>query len=691
MLNELYHLSVALKNAGIKPLDWHKNFKPLPNATRKKPCYKILIDVNGTISGLEPMNEDLVACLRKWEQSNGDSFPGFNIQPLYRITDEVTKKRLKKWREGKESIDLELLKVWCTDEQKNWDAKFDKKMEKCLGTIPEELKNKCTDLPSEFGALKNLCERVALLGDGGSARFFQALESFIWDTFGKATVPSLLSVLIHEGSSMKKADEDRGAVSVFMDVPDWKEYPIASKDTIDCINKCLLNLVNDDVVETEKGSEDAFGGDSNGSEEKLPDVKLIYIGKVKLRAMNSESPCQYRYGTIDAKSFRIGAGSRRLTKGALEWLGAVEREGITWGRADKKELIFAYPAVLPKTLPKLVACFGAHRPDDLSARFENYAKDVVDTLKGIAPSLKQVELQVFSLRKMDDTSTKTKVVFHRNYTAQRLAEAASEWQQGCTNIPVIRIKHRSEDKDKTGIVEPETPFPLQVADCLNRVWRLDSNTQSGITSVLAVLVSKSTGIALLLDESTSMRYAPYLLTLALQNSRALFLSMGNTIHRNKVFMLDGYDNHKQFMPAILGLLLWKLGIRKESYMNNTPYLVGRILKVADELHAIYCKEVRKNNLPPQLLGNALMAAALDSPTQALSQLALRIVPYLGWARTNSTDSAGLSRYFLKEFGNIEAKLRDVNMPLRLDDAAKAQLLLGYIAGNTQTEEPTNKI
>ncbi|MEN6490237.1 MAG: hypothetical protein ABFD66_15380 [Smithella sp.] len=684
MLNELYHLSVALENAGIKPRDWHKDLKPLPNATSKKPCYKILIGTDSVITGVEPINEDLVTCLRKWEPSLGNSFPGFNIQPLYRITDEVTKKRLKKWREGKESIDVELLKVWCTDKQMNWDAKFDKKMEKCLGTIPVELKNKCTDIPSEFGALKNLCERVALLGDGGSVKFFQALESFIWDTFGKAAVPSLLSVLIHEGSSMKKAEEDRGTVSVFVDVPDWKEYPIASKDTIDCINKCLLNLINNDVVGTERCSEDAFGGDISGAEEKLPEVKLPIIGGVKLRAMNSELPCQYRYGTVDAKSFNIGSNSRRLAKGALEWLSANEREGLTWGRADGKELIFAYPAILPKTPPKLAACFGARKTDVADARFEDYAKDVVDCLRGLASSLKEVELHVFSLRKMD--KARTKVVFHRNYSAQRLADAASEWQQGCVNIPFIRMKAWGEEKGKTIMAEPETLFPLQIADCLNRVWKLDGTSKTEVKSI-----PKSAGIELLLDEAISLRHVPHLLSVALQNSSALFVSIGHALHRNEIINLDGFNQHKQLMPAILGILLMKIGIRKESYMNNTPYLVGRMLKVADELHAVYCKEVRKNNLPPQLLGNALMVAALDSPTQAISQLALRIVPYLGWARTNATESAGLSRYFLKEFGNIEVKLRDVNMPLRLDDAAKAQLLLGYIAGNTQTEEPTDKI
>jgi hypothetical protein len=176
----------------------------------------------------------------------------------------------------------------------------------------------------------------------------------------------------------------------------------------------------------------------------------------------------------------------------------------------------------------------------------------------------------------------------------------------------------------------------------------------------------------------------------LQNGKGLLLSLGNSLHRNEALKLDGYNRNKQLMPTILGLFLWKIGIRKESYMTNPPYQIGRLLKFADELHALYCKEVRKGKLPPQLLGNALMAAALDSPTQAVAQLALRVAPYLGWAKTNSTDSAGLSRYFLKEFAGIESLIRGEILPVRLDDAARAQLLLGYISANVQTDAlPSN--
>jgi hypothetical protein len=683
MLNELYQLSIVLGGVGISPPEWHKTWKTLRNVSERNPCYRVLVSADGTIPGVEPMKKDLVASLRKWEPSNGNSFPGFNIQPLYRITDETSKKLLRKWREGREEVNLNLLKEWCTGvHAKNWDAKFGKKMDKCLGAIPQELQERCANISPGFNALKRLCERVVKLGTGGFDTLFQALDSFIWRSFEKGgNARYLLPIMIHEGSSSKKPEADRGSIPVFLDVPDWKEYPVAHEKTIRCINECLLDQTGASSSGAWHESKDAFGGSAKGQEDKLPEVKLPVIGGVKLRAMNSESPCQYRYKTIDAGSYRIGADSRKRAKGALEWLKDESREGQTWGRADGKELLFAYPTTIPKTPIKLASIFGARKQDDTEARFARYAEDVVSRLKGLSPSLKDIELRVFSLRKMD--KARTKVVFHRNYSAQRLTDAAKEWQQGCANIPPIRMKAWGDKKGETILAEPETPFPLQISDCLNRVWKMDGTSGDNVNSI-----PKSSGIELLLDESAALHQVPHLLNVALQNGKGLFLSLGSVLHRNEVIKTSGINQHKQLMPPILGLLLWRLGIGKETYMNDAPYLVGRMLKLADDLHALYCKEIRKGKLPPQLLGNALMAAALDSPTQALAQLALRIAPYLGWARTNSTESAGLSRYYLKEFGLVEGKLRDLALPTRFDDPARAQLLLGYISSNYQKEDPT---
>ena len=170
---------------------------------------------------------------------------------------------------------------------------------------------------------------------------------------------------------------------------------------------------------------------------------------------------------------------------------------------------------------------GARKADDTEARFGTMLKTSWTALKGLAPSLKDIELRVFSLRKMD--KARTKVVFHRNYSAQRLADAAKEWQQGCANIPVIRMKAWGEEKGKTVLAEPETPFPLQIADCLNRVWKLDGTSQER-----SQIHSQISGIELLLDESAALRQVPHLLAVALQNGKGLFLSLGNMLHRNEI-------------------------------------------------------------------------------------------------------------------------------------------------------------
>ena len=125
-------------------------------------------------------------------------------------------------------------------------------------------------------------------------------------------------------------------------------------------------------------------------------------------------------------------------------------------------------------------------------------------------------------------------------------------------------------------------------------------------------------------------------------------------------------------------------------MNNLPYAVGKMLKVADELHALYSTVVRKSSdgkpsLPPQLIGNALLGGALSNPVQAIAMLAERIRPYLAWAQTNQSDKAGLSRYYLKSFSNIEKSLRGKAWPSRLSDLDKAQLFLGYLSTPEKAE------
>ena len=123
-------------------------------------------------------------------------------------------------------------------------------------------------------------------------------------------------------------------------------------------------------------------------------------------------------------------------------------------------------------------------------------------------------------------------------------------------------------------------------------------------------------------------------------------------------------------------------------MDSPPFLIGRLLSFCDQLHERYCQKVREGSIPPQLVGNALMPTALETPQKALAILSNRILPYQAWAKTVKGDDAGLPRYFLAEIGKLSASLSSQRLPDRCDDGDKAEMLLGYLAFSGKTEDGT---
>jgi hypothetical protein len=145
------------------------------------------------------------------------------------------------------------------------------------------------------------------------------------------------------------------------------------------------------------------------------------------------------------------------------------------------------------------------------------------------------------------------------------------------------------------------------------------------------------------------------------------------------------------LTSIFGLLLAKLGRLKGDYMKGPPFLVGRLLSLADQLHLQYCQGVRKGQVPPQLVGNALMTTALEQPTKAVAMLSQRILPYQAWARTvQGGDEVRLAKYFLGELGRVSAELKDIELPPTCGDAEKAEMLLGYLARSEKDKDSEPK-
>src|SRR5205814_7937732 len=129
--------------------------------------------------------------------------------------------------------------------------------------------------------------------------------------------------------------------------------------------------------------------------------------------------------------------------------------------------------------------------------------------------------------------------------------------------------------------------------------------------------------------------------------------------------------------AVYGILLFRQDRTKEIYMQSRDYLLGQFLQLSDTLHRFYCIQQRNGSIPPQLVGNAAIPMAMQSPSRALQVLGHRMTVYLAWADQYKGDNAGLVIWCRRELSRISTLLKDHNLLSRVNATGKAELLLGY--------------
>jgi hypothetical protein len=294
---------------------------------------------------------------------------------------------------------------------------------------------------------------------------------------------------------------------------------------------------------------------------------------------------------------------------------------------------------------------------------------------------------------------RSKVVYFRNFNTDQIIKSAETWKKGCANIPSVSFRvwvHQntdSETKAKTEKIYPEIPKPIQIAKIINKVWKMDGTSAGELKKV-----KYHQGIELLLEQNR-FEVSMHLIIILVHNTYGLVVFLGNLLHSGKAIREKFPCENYQFLPSLIGLLLYSQNRIKEDYMKDIPYLIGQMLKISDELHAFYCKVVRDGNVPPQLVGNSLLVSALETPERTLAQLAQRMSPYIAWAkqyRTKNYDIKGKeswrAAWYLGLYERNATIFKDKLETLhgvRFGDREKAELFIGYLADFPQKEETAN--
>jgi hypothetical protein len=700
MLNELKMLSDSIRAAGFTGVEWDDRFKEIK--VKGSPCFVLSLSPVGEIADIRYLEPGKAKFLRTWQGGSlGQCFPAFNFQPFYcfegsKLTPQQKANSIRDFASAFSSGETLPDSVGVVSKAPR--GKPDAKMAKCLGSVAAKFFKIAAEGQAE---------------DDSLSRFRKAFGCFVPDGVDIArTVNEKLWAFLRKNvtSSMLLADGDRtmgslvfrgtGDVVVFLDLHDPSAMPLASEWGMRTVNERLLAARSSEQGKLQGQVMDAFGEWAVPAEldDKLPEVKLPgAVAVTKLRSMNAESRCQTRYGFIDAESFPVGKTIRKNAKIALTWISSPDREGQTWAIAGKEELVFAYPKRMPQTAPRLARLFG-NDPKQQEARFEQYAVAALQGLKTLsAGPASDAEIEIFAIKKAD--KARRKIVFYRNYSVGQLETAVSKWLEGANNIPEIRLlkwpptpKGQKAQKGTRPIpMEFHAPLPLASIGLAYTMWSQDGAANWSPPFRSALLYDKIPvfdGLELFLGDALATGLAEQLLAFLLRGSASLCAACGNVGHARGVVSHSGVVAHLETAIPLFGILLEKLNRKKETYMENAPYLIGKFLNLADGLHAVWCRNVKgKDPLPPQLLGSSFFASFQLNPVQAFGNMGLRVKPYLDWAKTNSTPDAKLSRWFLGELGRVCNTIQQAGLPARLSDADKAEMLLGYLSWTGKTDSP----
>lgn len=674
MLNELIQASKAIPDL---PSTLHKELKKLP----KSPAYKVLLAADGSVTDVQTWAED-ISGLRKWQPGgNGVSFPVFNIKPLFALdTDDETQKILARIDPATWPTTFQQIETRCIDSaltlcDKKRNNVLRESYQKSLVDVPNQLLEAMENCQQPHPVLSQLLARLA---SKPPEHFFLSLINWLENQLRNAHDEQLFKLYCAIGSA-----EAEKKFNILLDIPDWDDigsHPVTSTETAIFINSLLAS--HDGTPSSAAGSPDAYGQTANQAGEKFDDIIVGGLGKIILRAMTKDAPCQYRYGKADADSFIVGAESRKQAKSALEYLTARDAKGKTWQfRGDN--LILIYPERDLPELSDLDAADICSLPEEnndqagILATFVARAERIATTFDG-KPNESAVPVHLIILRKPD--GHRTKVAAHHFFTMSHLIESARRWTAGARSCPPITFSRWGKEKGKRDDIVPDVPFPGEVVNWLNTYWVRRGEGQGRVSTFCL-----EDALSLLLaNDGSEKPLATHALRQAIANWSG-FLAAHGTNQRSAVVLkaTDKRSSALRCLPAILSLLLHKLGHTKEQIMSSPAFLVGRLLALADGLHFQYCQGVRNGSTPPQLLGNALMQTALETPQSALALYAQRILPYQAWAKTCTAPEGyspeRLAKSLLGQLADVCAEVVLTGIPERGSDADKAQMILGYLA------------
>jgi len=706
MLNEGYALYKSLERCGIRLTNRHPDIKE----PGKREGLIVGLNKRGVVARFEYRKAEDVAKLWTRREGMHNSFPVLKLQrPLWKIgkndsTREMLNDPEKDEPEKRKFLSRQNHALNITESEDNWWER----LRKMVRRISPFFETKDRD----YTAMHELMERFLLAGT--VENFADSLLKEL-KRYQQEISYSLYETILIGSIWKSKEEEFRAEVPLILDLSDWEKFSVrvASPKMEPFVSECLFRMQGSDLEENDRVNEtdppSALSGRKVQLEiDKFPSPKLPIIGNTYLFAVNDQTPCQSRYGKTSTDIIPIGREEATAIQNSLNWTTEDERQGKTWypvpGLSEgERDLLIVYLDKKPDLANKAQMLGGMSKDYFSESTYEAVASVTIDALQGEKIVTANDLIRLFALRKAD--LGRTQVSLQHVYTISELLRADKEWREAADNVPNVSIpffrkeiervivktkdisaaisQFLTDEESEVIFLSTRCPFPADLVRVTQKQWVRFGQESASVSGVSLGDVYD----IFFAQQNNQKLTAENLLSLSLQRTQSLLVGLGDAEHKKQ---MGGFSADTRFTAlttiSAFGIYLHKLDIRKELYMKDTFFYVGRFLSLIDTLHMEYCKHVRGGSIPPQLLGNAHLQIALDNPISALDMLSRRINIYQAWTKKEQGDHMRLAWWAVGQIGEVSNKMAEKLLPNSTTSVERAQILLGYLAKSEETEK-----
>lgn len=686
MLAELQELSASLRRFGLNPPAAHPWVKPL----EKGDFVIASLDAACRVQEVEFRTSSEGEGIRKIQKDKQNCFPATKLAgPILTVAADHPKRAELARAELSAAARASVLQSLCTNAPFSSSGAERKRLKTRLQKFACELRPLFMGRPAEGPAVPLLLERLSA-SEIDPDKFLNQIVRCAIAAVARGENSRLAEQLLIGSLKTRTHDIEKKKITLVLDVARGPEDSFAR-----VAHPKMEGLYHRVLLAQEQGAPDgicALTGERQAIEHRtLPELKLPELQNTLLLSMNPDSHCHYRYGRIGADIFPVGKATAKDLYEAALWITAPERHRKTWAPVPRNDdtgndLLIAYLDSQPEALAEFA---GLLADSQLEGAFESEAERVLAALdaRGVIP--RDEIFHALVLRRI--SKGQVQVELNRRYRVERLRSAVAEWRAAAANVPPFGIYSPKGKGLPASFLTTRTPYPGDVVRATRSFWIRNGEERQLVTGC-----DLSTVYDLFLGEGAGRRTASQIvLAMLVAHCSALLLRCGEQFHRHGPIVRDLAVPARE--PAvmaitILGITLYKLDRYKETYMSEPAFLLGRMLALADALHAQYCTVVRGDDLPPQLLGNQHFAMASDRPVRALAVLGDRLRVYQAWAATAKVKPESpepvqrgirIAKWALARMGEVTSHLEGRLPAGSFDDTGKAEMLLGYLSRETK--------